>query len=437
MPTTPSSGFGARMRSRAGSWWSAGRGRVTATYATALRAAVASALAYFLARHVLGHEVPFFASITAFILIGLSRDAKFRKVLELALGVAFGIVLGEAARLTIGPGTWQLAVVVFVAATLARLLDKSMVFAFQASIQGLLVLVMPVTPLMTPETRLIDAVTGVTVALIVHALTSGDPRRGQRRAADRFFTGLQDILASLAVAARSGDSAVARAGLREARATSQALTDEWTLANDAANDLASYAPQALRHAAEVRRIQHLLVGSDRAMRNLRVIARREVEFLESVPGTRYARLADALVAGQEAAAAVQAGIEHDVDFTEARRALRLFCSYLTPETLLRPDSGTPLGRSGHFEGVTLVVQLRSLAIDLLQATGLSASDAERFLPSLLIAADDDVIGPRPVTREMSAIEPPATTAALELLIADRSDPQRRGGPGTAGDTEPR
>ena len=75
--------------------------------------------------------------------------------------------------------------------------------------------------------------------------------------------------------------------------------------------------------------------------------------------------------------------------------------------------------------MTLVVQLRALAIDLLQATGLEAKDAKRFLPSLLIAADGDSIGPRPMTREMRAVEPPATTEALELLITDRSDPSRR------------
>src|SRR5699024_181831 len=100
-------------------------------------------------------------------------------------------------------------------------------------------------------------------------------------------------------------------------------------------------------------------------------------------------------------------------------------SYLSPEMLLRNDEGMRPGRAGHFEGVTLTIQLRSLAIDLLQATGLSASEAKQFLPSLVIAAGGDAIGPRPMTTEMRALEPPATTEALELLITDRSDPDRR------------
>lgn len=73
----------------------------------------------------------------------------------------------------------------------------------------------------------------------------------------------------------------------------------------------------------------------------------------------------------------------------------------------------------------MTIQLRSLAIDLLQATGLSASEAKQFLPSLVVAADGDAIGPRPMTMEMRALEPQATTEALELLITDRSDPDRR------------
>lgn len=161
------------------------------------------------------------------------------------------------------------------------------------------------------------------------------------------------------------------------------------------------------------------------MRNVRVIARRERRYLSSVAGRPHSRLADALVAGQEAVSALREATATDVDFTQARRQLRLFCSYLTPETALRDDEGNHPGRSGHFHGVTLVMQLRSLAIDLLEATGLDADDAERFLPSLVVASDGDTIGPRPLTQELRTIEPPATTAALDLLITDRTDPGRR------------
>src|SRR5699024_10946490 len=139
--------------------------------------------------------------------------------------------------------------------------------------------------------------------------------------------------------------------------------DEWKLANDVADEIATFSPSGLRHADDVSRLQHLLVGSDRAMRNVRVIARRQAEFLVAVRGDAHSTLADALLAARDAVQELSAAVSHeDVDFTMARRKLRLFSSYLTPEMLLRNDEGKRPGRAGHFEGVTLTVQLRSLAI---------------------------------------------------------------------------
>lgn len=391
-----------------------------------VRAALAASLAYALSGLIWGHEYPFFSAITAFIIIGFGTEKKIRKVGELAVGVMLGVLIGEVARGTIGSGTWQIAVVVITAGMLARLIDKSVLLGFQMSIQSLLVMIMPVTPTMTPGGRVLDALTGVTVAIVVHLLLSGDPRRAQRRAAESFYRELENTLVSLALAARSGDRDVARAALRAIRETSQRFTDEWRVANDAADELASYSPTGLLHAGDIGRLQHLLVGSDRAMRNIRVIARNEAQFLDAVDGDPHSTLADALLAARDAVGELRRAVGHDeVDFTAARRALRLFTAYLTPELLLKNDTGVRPGRAGHFEGVTLVIQLRALAIDMLQATGLEPGDAKRFLPSLLIAADGDSIGPRPVTREISAVEPPATTEALELLITDRSDPSRR------------
>lgn len=389
------------------------------------RAAIAASLAYSVSHLLWGHPFPFFSAIAAFVIIGFTTEQKIRKVFEMAGGVLLGVLLGELARMTIGSGTWQIAVVIVVAGSFARLIDSGITFGFQTSIQSLLVMIMPVTPTMTPMGRFIDAATGVAVAMIVHLLLSGDPRRIQRRAADSFYRELEDTLTHLALAARTGDAAVADAALASVRDNSQKHTDDWRVANNAAREMAHFSPRGLRHAQDVHRLRHLLVGSDRAMRNIRVIARRERRYLESVAGRPQSALADALVAGHDAVAALRAGTTHDVDFTEARRRLRLFSSYLTPETLLRDDRGRHPGRSGHFHGVTLVMQLRSLAIDLLEASGLDADDAERFLPSLVVASDGDTIGPRPMTQELRTIEPPATTAALDLLITDRTDPGRR------------
>lgn len=427
-PLTPTTAIPITERARGAvrDWFSRGLSRGRGDALTVGRAAIAASLAYLISGFLWSHEYPFFAAIVAFIIIGFGIEKKVRKIVEMSCGVLLGVMLGELARGLLGSGTWQILVVVFCAGMLARLIDSSNLFGFQVAIQSLLVMIMPITPSMTPGGRALDAVTGVSVAIVIHLLLSGDPRRLQRRAASSFYRELEGTLVNLALSARSGDRGVAQAALRSIRDVSQKFTDEWKLANDVADEIATFSPSGLRHADDVSRLQHLLVGSDRAMRNVRVIARRQAEFLVAVRGDAHSTLADALLAARDAVQELSAAVSHeDVDFTMARRKLRLFSSYLTPEMLLRNDEGKRPGRAGHFEGVTLTVQLRSLAIDLLQATGLSAADAKQFLPSLVVAADGDAIGPRPMTVEMRALEPQATTEALELLITDRSDPDRR------------
>ncbi|ATG51080.1 FUSC family protein [Brachybacterium vulturis] len=425
MPTT-SIPVVERARDAVRDWFVQGVSRGRGDALTVGRAALAASLAYLVSSLLWGHEYPFFSAIVAFVIIGFGIEKKMRKIVEMSCGVLLGLALGELARGLLGSGTWQILVVVFVAGMLARLIDSSKLFGFQVAIQSLLVMIMPITPAMSPGGRALDAVTGVSVAIVIHLLLSGDPRRLQSRAAAAFYRELEGTLVNLALSARSGDRSIAQAALRKVREVSQKYTDEWKLANDVADEISTFAPSGLRHADDVSRLQHLLVGSDRAMRNMRVIARRQVQFLDAVNGDAHSTLADALLAARDAILELSTAVSHeDVDFTMARRKLRLFGSYLSPEMLLRNDEGKRPGRAGHFEGVTLTVQLRSLAIDLLQATGLSAAEAKQFLPSLVVAADGDAIGPRPMTMEMRALEPQATTEALELLITDRSDPDRR------------
>ncbi|WP_394216982.1 FUSC family protein [Brachybacterium vulturis] len=427
-PLTPTTSIPVveRARDAVRDWFTQGVSRGRDDALTVGRAALAASLAYLVSGLLWNHEHPFFSAIVAFVIIGFGIEKKMRKIVEMSCGVLLGLLLGELARGLLGAGTWQILVVVFVAGMLARLIDSSKLFGFQVAIQSLLVMIMPITPTMTPGGRALDAVTGVSVAIVIHLLLSGDPRRLQSRAAASFYRELEGTLVNLALSARSGDRGIAQAALRKLREVSQKYTDEWKLANDVADEIATFAPSGLRHADDVSRLQHLLVGSDRAMRNMRMIARRQVQFLDAVNGDAHSTLADALLAARDAILELSTAVSHeDVDFTLARRKLRLFGSYLSPEMLLRNDEGKRPGRAGHFEGVTLTVQLRSLAIDLLQATGLSAAEAKQFLPSLVVAADGDAIGPRPMTMEMRALEPQATTEALELLITDRSDPDRR------------
>ena len=83
--------------------------------------ALATAIAYVIARYVFGHQRPFFAPVSAVVCIGATLGQPARRAVQLALGVSLGVLIADAAIALIGTGAWQLSVVVFVTMTRRRL----------------------------------------------------------------------------------------------------------------------------------------------------------------------------------------------------------------------------------------------------------------------------------------------------------------------------
>ncbi|MCU0258503.1 MAG: FUSC family protein, partial [Solirubrobacteraceae bacterium] len=75
--------------------------------------AVAATLAYAISLHLLDHPRPFFAPIAVVVVSGVTFGATSRRAIQLALGVAIGILVADLAVELIGTGTWQIAVIVF------------------------------------------------------------------------------------------------------------------------------------------------------------------------------------------------------------------------------------------------------------------------------------------------------------------------------------
>src|SRR3954466_13712123 len=102
-----------RGRSRTGirAGWSPAR----AAFPLALQAGLAAALAWFVAHDVIGRPSPFFAPIAAVITLASSVGQRARRTVELVLGVAIGIGIGDGIILLIGTGPWQVGLVVLLA----------------------------------------------------------------------------------------------------------------------------------------------------------------------------------------------------------------------------------------------------------------------------------------------------------------------------------
>src|SRR3712207_3857441 len=89
-----------------------------------LQTAVAAGAAWFLAILILGHERPEFAPIAAVISLGLAVGQRSRRVVELTIGVAFGVAIADLLVSVIGAGPVQSGIVVALAMVVAVFLGR-------------------------------------------------------------------------------------------------------------------------------------------------------------------------------------------------------------------------------------------------------------------------------------------------------------------------
>lgn len=346
----------------------AGWARVRASWALILQASVAAGAAYAVARYGLGHPLPFFAPVAAWLALGFSRDRSVRRVAELAGGVAIGVAAGDLVVHLIGSGLWQMALVLAASALVGRFLDRGPMLTTQAGVQAIVIVGLPQIG-GGPFGRWIDAVVGGLVALAFALLTPTDPRRHPRTLAQAAVQELAAVLHRLGrgLATRSVEDV--EAALLTGRASQPAL-DEWRDAARSAAELARLAPAHRRHRGELERLVDESVLLDRAMRNARVLTRRCVAAVDD--GDVAPGVADVVVAAAHATDDLAAAVGAGLDPRPARERLRAVAGSLDPH-LLAPDD---------WKSQSLVLLLRSLAVDLLEAAGASPADARAALPEL-------------------------------------------------------
>ncbi|RJK92754.1 FUSC family protein [Vallicoccus soli] len=353
---------GAVLRGRA----AAGTDRARTAVWPALQGAVGAALAYGLAQQLLGHPYPFFAGVAAFVCLGLTDERRLRRVAELAAGVTLGVLVGDAFVLTFGSGPVQLAVVLSTTVLVAVLLDGGNLVVTQAGVQSLLVVGLPPTA-GSPFARWQDAFVGGAVALLVAVLLPADPRRLVRRRLRALLDELAAVLGLVADALRRADAAAAEAALERSRAT-QPLVDAAQAAVRGGREVTRLAPRRRRHRAEVARLAVLAGHADLAVRNARVLARRAVSAAED--GRPRPEVA-AAVADLADAVRVMAAVDVPRPAGWATRP-RL------ERTAARLGAGGPWRED--LAGTALVLLVRPLVVDLLEATGLDHETARRALP---------------------------------------------------------
>ncbi|SFR18292.1 Uncharacterized membrane protein YgaE, UPF0421/DUF939 family [Lentzea waywayandensis] len=347
-----------------------GLGRWRGAALPIVQSALSAGLAWLVATFVIGHQHPFFAPIAAVVCLGVSLGQRLRRVGELVVGVSVGVGVGDALISWIGSGPWQIALVVGLAMSAAVLLDGGSVIALQAGSSAVLV-----ATLLPPSAgggfdRMIDALTGGLVGLAVAALIPANPVTVAQRQLKALTNTLSLALRNLAEALEEKDSVKAAGVLAELR-TSQSTIDDYKSALQTGSEIARIAPIRWRSKDELKRYQAAAGPVDYAIRNTRVLARRAMAALKADEGIPDG-VPDVLKDYADAVDCLKGELEKGQEPKKTREAVRDAARVLTARRL---------GGDG-FSSKVVLAQIRSVAVDLLQATGLNRSEAMEALPPL-------------------------------------------------------
>jgi uncharacterized membrane protein YgaE (UPF0421/DUF939 family) len=335
-----------------------------------LQCSIAAAIAWLVATEIFAHSRPFFAPIAVVICIGVGfGQQRLRRVVELVLGVSVGIGVGDLLILQIGAGWWQLALVLGLAMTISVLLGGGTLVTLQAGSSAILVATLLPPGGTAGLDRMLDALIGGLLGIAAIAVMPGDPREVLDARAKSLLGELAAALTAAAEAIETRDQEVARRALRRAR--TQRAGDEYRDALHAAQEIAAISPLHRRQRHRIDRYARATESIDLALRNSRVLLRRTRSALaddETFPPALPAALRH--LAG--AATAFAFVLASDGDAADVRETIRT-----TAKTV---DAGN-IEHTG-FSARVVTAQLRSIAVDLLEATGLDHDQARGFLPSM-------------------------------------------------------
>src|SRR5690606_27764075 len=161
---------------------------------TVLQSAVAAALAWTVAKDLLGHPRPFFAPIAAVICVGVALGRRLRRLFELVVGVSVGIGVGDLLVLDSGSCSLQIALVVALAMSIAVLPDCGTLLSLQAGTSAVLVAtLLPPTATGGLE-RMVDALVGGGLGIAAIALLPASPATLVYRHASRVLDALAAVL---------------------------------------------------------------------------------------------------------------------------------------------------------------------------------------------------------------------------------------------------
>lgn len=354
---------------RSGDTWKDRLWRVRKRWRLLLRLSVATGAAFFIATQLLGHSQAFFAPISAVIVIVAGAGLRARTLFELVVGVALGVLVGELLILTIGRGTWQIALVVVLTVVLSTLLGiKGLALTQAANSSVLLAAVLPVAGAGNPAvTRFLDAFIGGCCGLAMILLVPRNPVRDIDVEVQSLMRRLANQLALCADAMRQGDWTIAEQALEDARSLQPVMQSlESTAAS--VTEIARMSPMRWKQRDHLGLYVGAIRDLDNAIRDARVLARRTAAMLrhgESAPD----QMDGAVDALAQAVRIFADDLSERDDFEEARDRL---VDAARIAVMALPGAMT-------LNTASIAAQVRSLAADLLYASGATRDEIDERL----------------------------------------------------------
>jgi hypothetical protein len=320
----------------------------------------AAVAAWYLAIWLLDRDQPVFAPIAAVIALGATHGHRGQRVFELVGGVILGIAVADLIVHAIGTGPWQAGVMVVLAMTAAVAMGGRELLVSEAAVSAIIIATLDPGAGFSPD-RFFEALIGGGVALFSAVLLfPPDPALQVGRALNTVFAELGRTLGDIARALDDGDAGAAERALASARGLDEHIGGVRSELSDV-SEATRFAPPRRAARGQVGRYERSLPQLDFAVRDTRVLARNALRYLR---GGHPAppELVAAITGLGDAVWELAGSYDDEGREREVRRM-----------ALAAAESVTDLATEGRdLRLAEIVMQVRSLAVDLVRAADLAA-----------------------------------------------------------------
>ncbi|RAO24886.1 uncharacterized protein MED15_00644 [Micromonospora noduli] len=335
----------------------------------ATQCGLAAAISWGVAHHVLDRPSPIFAPSAAVGTIVAALGQRARRTAELMVGVGVGLAVSDLLVRVIGFGLWQIGLVVALAITVALLASgHSGALVAQAGGTAVLIATFAQAERGLQWARIVDAAVGGIIALVVVAiLLPINPMRILERAAAPVVATLCTQLREVAYALAEHDRGRATRALDQLSAMDPDL-GRMHEALGGAEEVTVIAPARWQRRHDVEHYQVGIPHIDRVSLEARELARWAVttlEYDEPVPKELPAAVEKIAEAVHLLRREARAGQPFDQTYAAVLDSARL--------------AGRAYRKGRKPFSDAMVIQLRTMASDLLRATGSEPETANRIV----------------------------------------------------------